>query len=299
MKLRKFPIGLRTIKTAAAVVISMLIVELYGATTSKLFFAMMGAMAAVQPTFKDSLESCFAQIVGAFIGAIAGILLLALPISSITATAIGIVLVITLYNALGIHYPPGIPCFLVVTLCTATDLDAVPYILGRIWDTTIGLGVGMIINTVIFPYDNSRQIRTIVESLDREVIRFLEDLFDGDDIIPEAQHMTEKMNNMGRQILIFSNQKFLIHPKRQKHKLEQFHICEAKARVLLARMEVLSRMGIPGRLNDENRKRLESAGATILDQRPLDSITERDVVTNYHVSQILSLRRELLDVLKK
>ena len=299
MKLKKFPIGLRTIKTAAAVVISMLIVELYGATTSKLFFAMMGAMAAVQPTFKDSLESCFAQIVGAFIGAIAGILLLALPISSITATAIGIVLVITLYNALGIHYPPGIPCFLVVTLCTATDLDAVPYVLGRIWDTAIGLGVGMIINTVIFPYDNSRQIRTIVESLDREVIRFLEDLFDGDDIIPEAQHMTEKMNNMGRQILIFSNQKFLIHPKRQKHKLDQFHICEAKARVLLARMEVLSRMGIPGRLNDENRKRLESAGATILDQRPLDSITERDVVTNYHVNQILTLRRELLDVLKK
>ena len=299
MRKFKIPIGLRTIKTAAAVVISMLIVELYGATTSKLFFAMMGAMAAVQPTFKDSLESCFAQIVGAFIGAIAGILLLALPISSITATAIGIVLVITLYNALGIHYPPGIPCFLVVTLCTATDLDAVPYVLGRIWDTTIGLGVGMIINTLIFPYDNSRQIRTIVESLDREVIRFLEDLFDGDEIIPEAQHMTEKMNNMGRQILIFSNQKFLIHPKRQKHKLEQFHICEAKARVLLARMEVLSRMGIPGRLNDENRKRLESAGATILDQRPLDSITERDVVTNYHVNQILTLRRELLDILKK
>ena len=299
MRKFKIPIGLRTIKTAAAVVISMLIVELYGATTSKLFFAMMGAMAAVQPTFKDSLESCFAQIVGAFIGAIAGILLLHLPISSITATAIGIVLVITLYNALGIHYPPGIPCFLVVTLCTATDMDAIPYVLGRIWDTAIGLGVGMIINTLIFPYDNSRQIRTIVESLDREVIRFLEVLFDGDDIIPEAQHMTEKMNNMGRQILIFSNQKFLIHPKRQKHKLEQFHICEAKARVLLARMEVLSRMGIPGRLNDENRKRLESAGATILDQRPLDSITERDVVTNYHVNQILTLRRELLDVLKK
>ena len=299
MRKRRIPLGLRTIKTAAAVVISMLIVELYGATTSKLFFAMMGAMAAVQPTFKDSLESCFAQIVGAIIGAAAGIVLLALPISSITATAIGIVLVITLYNALGIHYPPGIPCFLVVTLCTATDIDTIPYVLGRIWDTAIGLSVGMTINTLIFPYDNSRQIRTIVESLDRDVIQFLEDLFDGDDVIPEAQDMTEKMNNMGRQILIFSHQKFLVHPKRQKHKLELFHICEAKARVLLARMEVLSRMGIPGRLNEENRIRLEAAGAKILDQRPLDSVTERDVVTNYHVHQILTLRRELLDILRK
>lgn len=299
MKKIRSPIGLRTAKTAAAVVISMLIVDLYGATTSKLFFAMLGAMAAVQPTFKDSVESCLAQLVGLILGAAAGILLLFMPISSIAATAIGIVLVITLYNTLDIHYPPSIPCFMVVTLCTATDIDVLPYVLGRFWDTTIGLGIGMLINTLIFPYDNSRQIRSIVESLNRDVIHFLEDLFDGDNIIPDAQEMTQKMNNMGRQILIFSNQKFLIHPKRQKHKLEQFHICEAKARVLLARLEVLSRMGIPGRLNDENRKRLESCGANIMDMRPLDSVTERDVVTNYHVSQILTLRRELLDTFEK
>ena len=299
MKKIRSPIGLRTAKTAAAVVISMLIVDLYGATTSKLFFAMLGAMAAVQPTFKDSVESCMAQLVGLILGAAAGILLLLMPISSIAATAIGIVLVITLYNTLGIHYPPSIPCFMVVTLCTATDIDILPYVLGRFWDTAIGLGVGMVINTLIFPYDNSRQIRSIVESLNRDVIHFLEDLFDGDEIIPDAQEMTQKMNNMGRQILIFSNQKFLLHPKRQKHKLEQFHICEAKARVLLARLEVLSRMGIPGRLNDENRKRLESCGANIMDMRPLDAVTERDVVTNYHVSQILTLRRELLDIFEK
>ena len=299
MKKFRSPIGLRTAKTAAAVVISMLIVDLYGATTSKLFFAMLGAMAAVQPTFKDSIESCLAQLVGLVLGAAAGILLTALPISSITATAIGIVLVITLYNTLGIHYPPSIPCFMVVTICTATDIQPLTYSMGRFWDTAIGLGVGTIINTLIFPYDNSRQIRSTVDSLNRDVIHFLEDLFDGDDIIPEASEMTKKMNAMGRQILIFSNQKFLIHPKRQKHKLEQFHICEAKARVLLARLEVLSRMGIPGRLNDENRKRLESCGAKILDMRPLDSVTERDVVTNYHVSQILTLRRELLDIFQK
>ena len=299
MKKFRSPIGLRTAKTAAAVVISMLIVDLYGATPSKLFFAMLGAMAAVQPTFKDSLESCLAQLVGLILGAAAGILLLLLPISSIAATAIGIVLVITIYNTLGIHYPPGIPCFLVVTLCTATDIEPVSYVLGRAWDTTIGLGVGMIINTLIFPYDNSRQIRSTVESLNRDVIHFLEDLFDGDDIIPDAQEMTEKMNAMGRQILIFSNQKFLLHPKLQRHKLEQFRDCEVKARVLLARLEVLSRMGIPGRLNDENRKRLESCGARILDTRPLDAVTERDVVTNYHVNQILTLRRELLDIFQK
>ena len=74
----KLHIGPRTLKTTAAVVIAMLIVDSYGATTSKLIFAMLGAMAAVQPTFKDSLESCISQIVGVVFGAAAGILLLGL-----------------------------------------------------------------------------------------------------------------------------------------------------------------------------------------------------------------------------
>ena len=48
-KHKRIHIGLRTAKTAAAVIISMLIVELYGATSSKLIFAMLGAMAASIP----------------------------------------------------------------------------------------------------------------------------------------------------------------------------------------------------------------------------------------------------------
>ena len=64
-------------------------------------------------------------------------------------------------------------------------------------------------------------------------------------------------------------------------------------------MTVLSQMGIPGRLNDENRARLAECGADIKDQRPLEDPTERDIVTNYHVSQILTIRRELLNVLEQ
>ena len=87
--------------------------------------------------------------------------------------------------------------------------------------------------------------------------------------------------------------------ERQQEELETFRLCENKARELVARMEVLSQMGRPGRLDGENRRRLLACGANIRDQRPLDSVLERDVVTNYHVRQILKLRRELLDALKQ
>lgn len=297
--LPKIHIGLRTIKTTVAIVIAMVLVDAYGASASKLIFAMLGAMAAVQPTFKDSLDSCYAQIIGVLFGAAASIVLLMLPVPSLVATAIGMILVITLYNVLRIRYSPSLPCFIVVMMCTTPDIQPVAYALQRIWDTAIGLGTGMIINTLVFPYDNSRQIRASVESLDKELIVFLEDMFDGDDILPDADVMSQKVDAMYRQMRVFSNQKLLLHLRRQKEKIETFRQCERKVRVLLARLEVLSQMGSPGCLSEENRQSLEECGATILDERYLSEPTERDVVMNYHIRQVLQLRTELLDVLKE
>ena len=297
--LPKIHIGLRTVKTTAAIVISMVIVDFLGASASKLIFAMVGAMAAVQPTFKESVDSCLTQIVGVLFGSAAAIMLLMLLLPPLVITAIGMILVITLYNVLRIRYSPSLPCFIVVMMCITPDIRPVAYALERVWDTTIGLSVGMLINTLVFPYDNSRQIRATVQSLDKDLIRFFEETFDGDDILPDADEMSRDVDAMYHQMKVFSNQKLLLHLRRQQEKKESFHQCERKARVLLARMEVLSQMGYPGRLSDENRQALVECGAVILDQRPLTDPTERDVVMNYHIRQMLQLRQELLDALKE
>ena len=295
----RFHIGLRTLKTAAAVIIAMLVVDLYGATSSKLIFAMLGAMAAVQPTFKESIQSCLTQIVGVLFGALVSILLLVLPLPRLVITGIGIVLVITLYNTLHIQFSPSLPCFIVVMLCTTPDIQPMTYAIGRIWDSAIGLAVGMLINTLVFPYDNSRRIRHTAESLDRELIEFLEEMFDGDNVLPDAEKMASKIDDMNAQLKIFANQKLLMRLRRQSRELEAFRICEGKARALVAQMEVLCRMERPGVLSRENRRLLEECGANIQDQRSQEAVTECDVVTNYHISQILTLRRELLEALKR
>jgi len=298
--LKKFNIhiGLRTLKTAAAVIIAMLLVDIYGATTSKLIFAMLGAMVAVQPTFKESWESCLTQIVGVLFGAVLGVLLLYLPIPRLAIAGIGVVLVITLYNALHIRFAPGLPCLIVVILCTTPDIHPFAYALGRIWDSAIGLSVGMLINMLIFPYDNSRRIRETMESLDREVVAFLEDMFDGDDHLPDTQVMTAKVSDMAKQLTIFSNQRLFLKRKKQTLDLEMFRLCESKAKVLIARMEVLSRMDAPGTLSEENCRLLRECGANISQEGAQKITEERDVVINYHVRQILKLRSELLEALE-
>ncbi len=295
----KIPIGLRTVKTALAVITSMVLIEFLGTTDSKVIFAMLGAMAAVQPTFRESLEACLSDIIGIIFGAFVSVLLRTMNLPPLVSVGIGIVLVITLYNGLRLRYSPGLPIFVLVLVCTTPDIQPVSYALGRIWDTAVGLAVGMLINMLVFPYDNSRQIRATAQSLDKELIAFLEDYFDGDDILPDARQMRRSIQILERQLYLFSNQRLLHRLRRQNTELKIFQACEVKAQALITHMEVLCAMGAPGRLSPENRTLLEQSGANIQDQRRLDSPTEQDIVANYHVSHLLTLRAELLEVLER
>ena len=297
-KRSRFHIGMRTIKTVVSVVIAMLIVDSNLSPYSNLSVAMLGAIAAVQPSFRESVYSGMSQIVGSAVGLTIGILLLQLPMDHILTTGISVVLVILLYNLLRITYSPSLPVLMVVILCTSEGIEPViPWALGRLWDTCIGVSVGMIINTLLFPYDNSKQIRFTVESLDRELISFLEEMFDGDDVLPDIRIMTKRVKSMQQQLAIFEKQRLIGHVRRQKQEIEKFRICEQKARQLVARIELLTLMGVPGRLNEANRHRLQQCGAVVRDKRHMDAPTERDVVVNYHVLQILTIRRELLEAL--
>lgn len=300
MKKIKFrnPIGLRTVKTAVAVLLSMIVVNFFGTTSSKLFFAVLGALAAVQPTFSESLESCIIQIIGVFVGAVIGGALVLAHVPAMLAASIGIVIVIILCNAFRISSSAGLACIIVVCMCLDGETKPITYAITRIWDTAIGLTIGMAINTLVFPYDNSRRIRSLVENLNKDVIRFLEEVFDGDEVLPDAQLLGKKVQDLEQQLRIFRNQKLVLKLRRQKQDLENYRICEEKSRELLARLQILSVVGKPGKLNEENRQRLKHAGADIRDRRVLKNPQERDIVTNYHVRQILQLREEILEILE-
>ena len=157
----------------------------------------------------------------------------------------------------------------------------------------------MAINMLVMPYDNSRQIRRTARSLDKELRSFLENTFDGDDILPDAEIVTRMISDMDRQLTVFAKQKLLWRLRRQQEELSRFRVFENKAHTLVAQMKVLSQMEKPGRLSKENREHLEAIGANIKDTRAIDIETRNDIVTNYHVSQILQLRGELMEILRK
>ena len=298
---KRIHIGRRTLKSAIAVILALAAVSMFGTTsaTSRMVFAMLGAMSAMENTFKQSLEACMAQFVGMILGAIVAAGLSFVPIHSMLTVGIGVVVIIVIYNVLGIYYSPNLPCLVVVMGCMNTDVYPFEYAMGRLWDTAIGLGIGMLINVLVLPYDNSLKIRQAIEYLEKEVIVFLEDMFDGDKEYPDTEKMRCTINNMASQLGIYSKQWLPFHVKSNKQKLDIFLQCESKSRELLAQMEVLHQMENPGRLDPEIKQRLENSGAVIRDHRKIVRYEEEDIITNYHVNKILDLRDELIVLIEE
>ena len=300
-KLTAIRIGPRTLKTALAIVIAVGIVQAYGSGSPRsVIFAMLGAMGTMQPTTKASLDSCATRTLGVIFGALTGILLVYLQVPPLLATGIGTVAVITLYNTLHMKYSPIIPCIIVVVLCNTPGVEPFSYALGRLWDTIIGLGVGLVINTCIFPYNNRKQILTATHSLSRETLRFLEGLFDNGSHQTHIETLEKIVENLDKQVTIFSSQYFLFQRQQYQKAADIFQLYEDNSKRLVYHMEILSKIGTPGVLSDENRQRLADCGAEILDPRkPSVTPSDMDIITNFHVTQILDLRQTLMETAKK
>lgn len=288
----KIPVGMRIVKTALAVILALLVVDQYGASPSKVVFATIGAISAVAPTFTASLQACLTQICGVGVGVLLALLMMVLKVPDMVAVGIGIIVILTVYQYFRIKLVPVLPCLVLVNICLNPEVEAFAYSTGRIWDTAIGLGIGMAVNTLIFPYDNSRKIRQTMVGLDRDLILFLEDMFDGDPKLPETAGLEQKIDALEGQLVLFSQQR-LLRRKRQKRVLRQLRSCEDTAQELLIELETLRNMEHLGCLNEENRQALAALGAQVGQQCLAHPHSVEDTVVNYHVSRVLHLREEL------
>lgn len=294
----KVPVGMRTVKTALSVTLALMVVQHYGASPAKVVFATIGAISAVAPTFTDSLLACLTQIVGVSVGVLLALGMMVLHIPDMVAVGVGVIIILTGYQHLHLKLVPVLPCLVLVNICLNPEVEAFTYSTGRIWDTAIGLGIGLLVNTLIFPYDNSRKIRQTMIGLDRDMISFLEDMFDGDTNYPQADQMERKIDVLQGQLALFANQR-LLRRRRQKQVLQQLRGCEDIARELLVELETLRNMEHLGCLNEENRQAIQVLGAEVKQECSVDRSSTEDVVVNYHVARALQLREELKEKLKE
>jgi hypothetical protein len=78
--------------------------------------------------------------------------------------------------------------------------------------------------------------------------------------------------------------------------LESFRVCEGKARALLARLELLSQMGDPGQLSEENLENLTAVGVHV-PEREAQEMTEKERYLHLLRTLLLSLDMTIRDLL--
>lgn len=150
MKVQK--IGMRTIKTAIAVSLSIFIAQ-----TLKLqspFFVGIAAIISMKASVSESLSIGKDRMLGTVFGAIVAIIFSYIAPTNIISIGIGIVIIIYICNLLGWGKAIQISTMVfLVILLNYTEGSRINYAIYRTMDTLIGLIIGTLINYFFVPPD--------------------------------------------------------------------------------------------------------------------------------------------------
>ena len=291
---RRFHIGLRTLKTALAVTLALLLARLLGATSS--IFAGLGAISAVTRALRDSLREAKTQFVGVILGGAVGILLLLVdPQPAEVLVGAGVLAVISLCNLLGLFYAVSLSAAIVLSVCVSTDGNVLAAMAYRLLDTSIGLLVGLGVNMFLKPYSNRHQVVSLLLELADSVPDYL-DRCVIQNLYPDLSDLAAALRELDLELDVYRRQYFRAP---ERHKLDVAFL-EGAAQLAgcihqeLTALCCLDSIGVP---LAGNQARLQDLGLCVAGLSSRVSTEEADIVTNYHLGRVLDARAYLLELL--
>jgi len=288
-------IGLRTFKTALAVIISMFLASLFGELT---IFVPLSAIAVMSKTFSEGLQECRVQAVGILIGGILGCLTaMILPNPPILFMGIGVIVIIFLCTSLKVAFSCGLSTAIFLVACLSEPELVFINTMTRLIHTAIGLVTGLIINYAIVPYDNSKKIYDLLQQLLDPVPSFLESMLCFG-LYPDLSVLNELMHQLENELSIYRRQRF---HKKELHEQEYSYLCGCVRLAVRVKRELetllaLDQTGIPAAENIERLRQLNMDLPAIF---PGTEDPKIATVTNYHLSKLLDARGHLVELLEE
>ena len=168
----KTHIGLRTIKTGIAVFVCLIIAQLLNMKYP--FYAVIASVIAMEKTFADSFlagkKRIAGTIVGAFIGIIVGVYL---PVNPVICS-LCIVLLITICNKIHVSNAVVVACVTFSSILLNPHNESVlVFGLSRLFDTSLGIIVAIVVNQLVFPFDTLSILTEQMIQLSNEINEYL------------------------------------------------------------------------------------------------------------------------------
>lgn len=293
MKLKK--IGMRTVKTALAVSLTILISQLFNLNSP--FFAGIAAIMAMKTSVSESFSIGKNRMLGTIFGGIIALLFSYIAPMNVLSIGIGIVIIIYTCNMLG--WKKSIQLSVIVFLSIILNYEEgsrLSYAFYRTLDTLIGLVIGTLINYFIVPPhpNKERFIKESITTMYSEFKNILETIIweDENRSLEGLQiFLTETEDNY---ILLKKDTKLEIG---KSHDYDEFELILESFKSIYNHLGVIFNMEEKHYLKENNRESLEKFLNIEIPKQDEKGFNELDVVFNYHVVKILEQLNFIEDII--
>ena len=225
-------IGFRTIKTAIAVTLSIIVAKILDLEYP--FFIAMTAIISMDKTMGNSLKMGRNRIVGTFFGACIGIALSYIDRGNPFLCGIGMIILIQVCNAAGLKGSITIGGIVLVAIMVHTDKTPLFYGFHRTLDTAIGASLSFLVNALIFPYSTIKRLDETTIQLWNQTDACIMAL-KNHEVINSAE-IHNVLKNIEMELILYDNE-FLLKKKRKY--VDELKIHYQMSERLLLELEVL------------------------------------------------------------
>lgn len=167
-------IGLRTVKTAIAVTLSVILAKIFNFQYP--FFIGMTAIISMDKTMTNSLKMGRNRVFGTFLGACIGIALSSIDRGNALLCGLGVIILIQVCNYLKLQGAITIGGIVMIAIMVHTDKTPLYYGFYRTMDTLIGASISFIVNMTIFPYSTLDRLNQTSDLLWKEMDSIINEL---------------------------------------------------------------------------------------------------------------------------
>lgn len=285
-------IGMRTIKTAIAVTLSVTLAYMFKLDSP--FFAAIASIIAMQGNLVDSFRMGRDRILGTILGATIGLLGSLVSPGNPVLLGIGIIIVIYVSNKLKWNKSVTIACVVFISIMlNLEEGNRLYYSLNRVLDTLVGIVVAVAVNFIISPPYSKTKVFETSEELIKECRKAIKILALKDCNL-HLKEIASKLETLNKEYPIFKRE---VEIPLYKSNID-INLDEAMnlAKNLYRNIDVLVEMGHGYSINEENAKSLNKAYN--LEIIPTEHLTSNDIVYNYHLKSSLDLVSRLSKMFK-
>ena len=289
-------IGLRNLKTALAVFLSMLISKLLRLEFP--FFVVIAAIISMENSLLNSFKAGKNRMLGTMIGAGMGLVCALIRPGNALLCGVGMIGVIYLCNLLKWRKPISMAgVMFMAVMVSLNGKSPVQYSFNRILDTFIGITVAVAVNYLVFPPDYLPKIRRSLPQLLITAQQLLGKLLTG----AEAVSLEEYDRELARVNELFTlvGEDSGVRRRQNRAELAQFQVVFDWLQQLLQHLRILSQIHLSSGLDQANRQQLQKMFGWSSPLRHASVEPETDIVFNFHLRHILDLYQNLQQSLKE